>query len=158
MMVHLSFESFGSFGSFGLFDSFGSFTFDSFERSERRTIRTFRTTRTIRTTRDPNGYVVILNSLVRVPPRIASFSVLFRNGALRTRSTVTGQLNGLSVPYTICETPISLTRWRSPSSEKIMVSTMICVRMYSFARFLLAQLALPRTSHAASVRPKYDGR
>src|SRR5687768_11246530 len=44
------------------------------------------------------SYEVIRSSLASVPPSIASFSVLFRNEALSTRSTVTGQLKGLSVP------------------------------------------------------------
>ena len=43
-------------------------------------------------------YDVIRSIFVSVPLRMASFSLLFRNEALSTRSTVTGQLNGLSVP------------------------------------------------------------
>ena len=41
---------------------------------------------------------VIRSSFIRLVLRIAVFSVSFRNVALSTRSTVTGQLNGTSVP------------------------------------------------------------
>ena len=40
----------------------------------------------------------IRSSLVRLPLRIAALSASLRNFAFRTRSTVTGQLNGTSVP------------------------------------------------------------
>ena len=41
---------------------------------------------------------LILSSFIRLPLRIATLSASLRNGALSTRSTVTGQLNGTSVP------------------------------------------------------------
>ena len=45
-----------------------------------------------------------------------------------------------------------------PSSENTIVSITICDLRYSLGFFLFAHLALPRNSHAASVRPKYDGK
>ena len=44
------------------------------------------------------SYDVIRSILIKFPLRMASFSAAFKNGARRMRSTVTGQLNGMSVP------------------------------------------------------------
>ena len=44
------------------------------------------------------SYEAIRSILIKFPPRMASFSASFKNGARRMRSTVTGQLNGMSVP------------------------------------------------------------
>lgn len=44
--------------------------------------------------RSTSGQDVIRSIFIALPPRIASFSVLFRNGALRTKSIPTGQSNG----------------------------------------------------------------
>src|SRR6185295_15969426 len=45
-----------------------------------------------------HGYVVIRSSFARFPPRTASLSALLRNLLLTMGSTLTGQLNGVSVP------------------------------------------------------------
>ena len=68
---------------------------------------------------------------MRLPPRMASLSASLRNDAFKTRSTVTGQMYGRSVPYTIWLVPISATRCRRPSSENTIVSASTCCRRYS---------------------------
>ena len=85
---------------------------------------------------------------------MASFSALFRNGALRMRSTVTGQSNGKSVPYTIWLAPHSATRCRRPSSWKTIVSTKSYFLKYSLGRFLRFRQSSPvLRPHNASDRP-----
>ena len=44
------------------------------------------------------GWKMIRATVDIIPPRMASFSALLRNDAFTTRSTVTGQLKGTSVP------------------------------------------------------------
>src|ERR1700674_3425036 len=106
-----------------------------------------------------NARLVQMRSiLTSVPPRIASFWASLRDGEFRIRSTFDCQLNGSSVPKTTCPEPTSATRWCRPSSERTIVSTRICVFMYSLGCFLFSQSDLGRTWQATSVRPRYDAR
>src|SRR5262245_41001392 len=49
-------------------------------------------------TRRTETAYVIFSSFIRLPLRIAIWAASLRNDAFKTRSTVTGQLNGTSVP------------------------------------------------------------
>src|SRR5262245_48120441 len=98
------------------------------------------------------------NSLIRFPPRIASFSALFSRRLFKIVSGLTGHGNGMSVPYTICPTPISAIMCRSPSSRKTIESAMICVLKYSSTGRFFELHASGWRTQAPSVRPMYEGR